>query len=69
VDLYVHSHNTPSWRGSRLKKSTGIILPVLLFTFTFSASYFEDSRISDGSETVKLMQKVFAVTYRVVVPV
>jgi hypothetical protein len=30
VDIYFHSHNTPSWRGAQLKKSTGTTLP---FTF------------------------------------
>jgi len=29
VELYVHSHNTPSWRGAQLK-CTGSILPLPL---------------------------------------
>jgi hypothetical protein len=28
VELYLHSHNTPSWHGALLKKSTGKTLPV-----------------------------------------
>jgi hypothetical protein len=27
VELYLHSPNTPSWRGAQLKKSTGTTLP------------------------------------------
>jgi hypothetical protein len=29
VELYLHSSSTPSWRGARLKKSTGTTLPFL----------------------------------------
>jgi len=34
VELYLHSPNTPSWRGAQLKKSTGTTLP---FTFTYAS--------------------------------
>jgi hypothetical protein len=30
VELYLHSHNTPSWRGTQLKKSTGTTLPLCI---------------------------------------
>jgi hypothetical protein len=33
VDLYLHSPNTPSWRGAQFKKSTGKIY-LYLFTKT-----------------------------------
>jgi hypothetical protein len=37
VELYLHSPNTPSWRGAQLKKeSTGRSLP--FFTFLVSPS-------------------------------
>jgi hypothetical protein len=28
VDLYIHSPNTPSWRGAQFKKNTGTTLPL-----------------------------------------
>jgi hypothetical protein len=31
VELYIHSPNTPSWRGAQLKKRTGTTLPLPLF--------------------------------------
>jgi hypothetical protein len=33
VELYFHSHNTPSWRGAQLKTSTGTILPLPFIGF------------------------------------
>jgi hypothetical protein len=30
VELYLHSPNTPSWRGAELKRSAGTTLPLLL---------------------------------------
>jgi hypothetical protein len=30
VELYLHSPNTPSWRGAQLKESTGTTSPLLL---------------------------------------
>jgi hypothetical protein len=40
VELYLHSSNTPSWRGAQLKKGTVTALPLKKhsdsFTFTFS---------------------------------
>jgi hypothetical protein len=30
VELYLHSPNTPSWRGAQLKKNTGANLPLPL---------------------------------------
>jgi hypothetical protein len=32
VELYLHSPNTLSWRGTQLKKSTGITLPFTIFS-------------------------------------
>jgi len=29
VELYLHSPNTPPWRGAELKKGTGTTLPLL----------------------------------------
>jgi hypothetical protein len=34
LELYLHSPNTPSWRGAQLKKSTGTTLPLLLTKLT-----------------------------------
>jgi hypothetical protein len=39
VELYLHSPNTPLWRGARLKKSAGTILAVLLLIkYEFTAT-------------------------------
>jgi hypothetical protein len=40
VDLYLHSANTPSWRGAQFKKSTPTTLSLPL-RLTFSATEVE----------------------------
>jgi hypothetical protein len=41
MELYLHSPNTPSWRGAQLKKSTGTPLPYLIITDIESEHSFE----------------------------
>jgi hypothetical protein len=47
VELYLHSLNTPSWRGAHLK-NTGTTLPLL---FTLPRRRFEDNIRMDLRET------------------
>jgi hypothetical protein len=56
VDLYFHSHSTPSWRGSQLKKSTGTTLPLALpyiFATTLSSMLLKQKLVSYYSSSVK----------------
>jgi hypothetical protein len=40
VELYIHSPNTPSWRGALLKNSTGTTLPLLLLGLRIARASF-----------------------------
>jgi hypothetical protein len=42
VELYLHSPNTPPWRGAQLRKSTGTTLPLPFTTspHTKSTQFF-----------------------------
>jgi hypothetical protein len=42
VELYIHYPNTPSWRGTQLKRSTGTTVPLLYLRphyFKFKTRY------------------------------
>jgi hypothetical protein len=41
VELYLHSPNTPSWRGAQLKKAQA---QLYLFTFT---KYYQDHQVNE----------------------
>jgi len=40
VELYLHSSNTPSWRGAQLRKNTGTTLPFYTLTSYFVKIHF-----------------------------
>jgi hypothetical protein len=48
VELYIHSPNTPSWRGVQLK-NTGITLFYFTFTFTFTLLFVLLSLLTTAS--------------------
>jgi hypothetical protein len=56
VELYLHSPNTPSWRGARLKHRDNFTLPYLLRRYT-------TVRKKDDRKIVGLVHKETWVTY------
>jgi hypothetical protein len=50
VELYLHSPNTPAWRGAQLKISTGTTL-LLPFTSTLPLSLYDFGNVTDGCRT------------------
>jgi hypothetical protein len=47
VEIYLHSPNTPSWRGAQLKESAGTTLPSPLLTLVLNC-FLESNSIYGG---------------------
>jgi hypothetical protein len=69
VELYLHSPNTPSWRGSRLEKAQGefyLFLPLLVI-LVFPEILFSLSKSPKSSRKIKIEFRITTVLLMIVI--